>query len=507
METIELKLDYEIVGSYKRLSYKLWYAIAEFVDNSTQAYFNYKEILDKLFQVNNDSLTVFIVYGNDDDGEFIKIIDNSIGMSQEELQRSVTIGKPPEVTTGRSRYGLGMKTAACWMGDYWEVCSKKLGENTECTVLFDVNEVASGNKDLPILKKDAKQDEHYTIITIKKLHKRLHPRSAGKTKDFLRSMYRRDFESYDFKLFWQGERLTWVGFDNRLLKNKDGGLVKRPFEFTINNKKVFGWAGVFETGSRADAGFSLIQANRVIKGWPDAYRPSKLFGYQEGGINDLVNQRLVGEIILDEFDVSQTKDEIIYNDDEEEILDNLLFEEFADFKKKASEYRKSTADERQPTDIQNEIAIKEFHDELASSEFIDIVKETSLPPEELIKETNKKIREQIEEKQKPTINIKIDAVEVKLYIVEDMSPYDPYVIIEATANKDQVIVIVNKSHPHWIQLNGAEGILNYLRHCTYDGVAEWKAYNRTGKIDPDTVKLIKDGLLRLPFEIEKHQST
>ncbi len=65
-----------------------------------------------------------------------------------------------------------------------------------------------------------------------------------------------------------------------------------------------------------------------------------------------------------------------------------------------------------------------------------------------------------------------------------------------------VVVIVNKAHPHWKHLTGTESILNFLRHCTYDGVSEWKAYFKAGRIDPDTVKLIKDNLLRVPFEMK-----
>jgi hypothetical protein len=48
--------------------------------------------------------------------------------------------------------------------------------------------------------------------------------------------------------------------------------------------------------------------------------------------------------------------------------------------------------------------------------------------------------------------------------------------------------------------------LNFLRHCTYDGVAEWKAYFKAGRIDPDTIKMIKDNLLRVPFEIELNKT-
>jgi hypothetical protein len=82
-----------------------------------------------------------------------------------------------------------------------------------------------------------------------------------------------------------------------------------------------------------------------------------------------------------------------------------------------------------------------------------------------------------------------------------MSPNDPYVIIESTKSETSVIVIINLAHPHWNQLTNNESILNFIRHCTYDGVAESKAYFTTHKIEPDTVKLIKDNLLRIPMTL------
>src|SRR4030042_223180 len=55
-----------------------------------------------------------------------------------------------------------------------------------------------------------------------------------------------------------------------------------------------------------------------------------------------------------------------------------------------------------------------------------------------------------------------------------------------------LIVVVNAAHPHWAQLKASEGVLNYLRHSTYDGVAEWQAVSRASRIDPDTTKILKD---------------
>jgi hypothetical protein len=45
-------------------------------------------------------------------------------------------------------------------------------------------------------------------------------------------------------------------------------------------------------------------------------------------------------------------------------------------------------------------------------------------------------------------------------------------------------------------------MLNYLRQCTYDAIAEWRARHKADDLDPDTIKLLKDDLMRLPSQIE-----
>jgi hypothetical protein len=69
------------------------------------------------------------------------------------------------------------------------------------------------------------------------------------------------------------------------------------------------------------------------------------------------------------------------------------------------------------------------------------------------------------------------------------------------SGKESVIILLNMSHPHWSELTKEESILNFIRHCAYDGVAEWKTCFKLGKIEPDTVKLIKDQLLRSTFDM------
>lgn len=501
---IKLVLGPEIISSYKRLSYTVWHALAEFVDNSTQAYFNNKTILDERYKIENSVLTVEVSYGKDKKGNFLRIKDNSIGMSHKELKTAVIVGKPPQNNSGRSKYGLGLKTGACWFGDWWTVKTKKLNEDFEHQITVDVEGIAKGNLNLKHRKTKSDKQNHYTIIEIRKLHRKFANKTTAKVKDYLRSIYRIDISTKKLKLVWSNHELRW-NYDElykRLLIGMDQNPVKREFEFTIGKKKVTGWAGVLEKGSRKSAGFSIIQSDRVIKGWPESYRPETIYGPQIGGSNDLVNQRLVGEIVLEGFEISHTKDEILFDDGEQEKLEYKLANLLADIRQTALSYRKYDNDERlSDFEKEKDAAVTQFNAELNSNEVKDFIRTYEVPSSEYTTKINSALKESIVNRFPPTINATIDNLVISVYLVKDMSPNDPYLIIESTKNKDSVTVIINVTHPYWNELTNQQSIVNFIRHCVYDGVSEWKAYFKTKKIEPDTIKQIKDNLLRIPLNL------
>lgn len=501
---MDFQLGPEIITSYKRLSYTPWYALAEFIDNSTQSYFNEEQLLKPVLESEGKKLRVIILTGEDQNGSYLKIEDNSIGMSEEELKLAVIVGKPKK-PGGRSKYGIGMKTAACWFGNFWTVRTKKYGEEFEEMITINVDKIASGDLDLDHKKTLKSKEEHYTIIEIRNINHKIVRRTSGKVKEYLRSMYRKDFENYGLELFFQNVKLEWDYnvIRERLLKTPDRNKVEHKFKFDIGDKEVKGWAGVMEKGSRRDAGFTILQSNRVIIGYPDSYRPETIFG-QEGGSNDLVNQRLVGEIELDGFEVSHTKDEILFEDEERDELEAKLFDELAGLRKIALTYRKYQADERS-TSYENELmALNEFETEINSDEFADLLYNYDIPSSVLIEESNNAVLLAVTKKIEPSLKAKINEVTVYIYISDTMSPNDPYVIIDSVKTKESIYILVNKNHPHWMQLKTKESVLNFIRHCVYDAVAEWKTYFKIGKIEPNTVKDFKDKLLRIPFEIESH---
>lgn len=500
-DQLKFRLGLDTITSYKRLAYTPWHALAEFVDNSTQSYFNNEHGLKRAFKREGAGLRVDVGY--DRDPGVIRVTDNAMGMDRDELDYALEVGNRPANQSGRSKYGMGLKTAACWLGNKWTIRTKKLGEAVEIRVEVDVAEIAAGNQELPTREvADQDPESHYTVVEITDLNRPLYGRQHQKIRDFLGSMYRQDLRDGILDLRFTGEKLEWDFPDELFLQTRDGSRYKKDFSFEIDGKAVTGWIGVLERGSRAKAGFSILHAGRVVKGWPDAWRPSSIYGQIQGS-NDVINQRVVGEIVLDPFHVTHTKDDILWFGDELDQVETKLKAETADYVGVARDYRKGGRTGDGPTEIEVKTAIEEFQAELTSAELADLVTVKDVLPPDAVRESVETILEAVSGEE-PDFSATHNTLVVRGYTADDMSPLDPYVIADSTSG-DAVTVIVNMRHPHIRDLVGTEGMLNYLRHCTYDALAEWKARQLTADLDPDTVKILKDALLRVAMEIEMHE--
>jgi hypothetical protein len=501
---ISIEIGLNAIASYRRMDYEIWYALAEFIDNSTQSYLDHKVQLDTAYEQDGEGLEVRITYDRHGSEPLLRIVDNAMGMDYGELQHALKIANPPANPNGRCRYGMGMKTASCWIGNRWTVTTKKLGETQEYTVEVDVKKVEAGDPTLKTtVRASQKLESHYTRIEIVDHNREFKGRTIGKIKDYLKSMYRQDFRRGALTLLYNDEQLTWEEFSERLRKNHAGEPYLKEFSFVVAGKTVNGWAGILDKGARADTGFSILHADRVVKGWPDAWRPERIFGLNR---NDLLNQRLLGEIHLDEFEVTHTKDNIQWYGDDEEKVEQELEKEIANLISVARKPWKDQPDVRRPSEGEIDLAIAGLREELLSPEMIDKITITVLPPEDDVKESLRRIADPVKAHRLPDIQVKLDKLEVWVYIVgSDFGPLDPYVVCESGTN-DKVIVIINMQHPHVSHIEGEQGLINYFRDCVYDAVAEWQAQRLRARLDPNTIKMLKDQLLRVSFQMEQHAS-
>src|SRR5262249_28303254 len=101
-------------------------------------------------------------------------------------------------------------------------------------------------------------------------------------------------------------------------KNGDAKFWHKAIEFDFGEGlSVHGFAALREPASTARAGFALFRRGRLIQGSGDeGYRPAHVFGQS----NSYRYQRLFGELHLEGFEVSHTKDGFRWDENEQPFL-------------------------------------------------------------------------------------------------------------------------------------------------------------------------------------------
>ncbi|MDD4156903.1 MAG: ATP-binding protein [Candidatus Cloacimonetes bacterium] len=371
-----------VYSTYKRLSYQPWTAIAEFVDNSTQSFYDNKE---RLFQTKYyKKLIIEIEYIEDEiNGDSLVIKDNAYGMEWDDFERAVILDRPPRNTNGRNEFGMGLKTAACWFGNWWSVESTQLNSPRKYYAEMDIDILEKyKNEEIEVIEEPESPKQHYTIITIKKLNKKIKgARTKAKVKELLSSLYRVDLRSglIEITVTYNGNssKLSFVEPQVYEESFSDGTIKrwKQPVNFFIeadgNRFNVNGFIAIRSPGSLRDAGFTLIRRGRVIIGGPECnYRPHELFG----DINSFPYQRLYGELHMDNWKVTQAKDDFDWhNSGLEETFISKLLEFTKEYKTKAEQIRV-----REKV-VTNDI-IKKVSDDLRIPGLIDNLKIEVLDP-------------------------------------------------------------------------------------------------------------------------------
>ena len=466
---------------FKRLKYTPWHAVAEFVDNSTQSFLDHREVLTA-HSPTAARLTVVIEYDGSGGGR-LTIHDNAMGMSEEELARALTIGQPPPNRANRSQYGLGLKTAATWFGDRWTVRTKRLGSPKGFEFIFDVDEVAAGQP-IDVEPYAADVAEHYTQVEISRLNRRLYSKTQESVGKRLQTMYQKDIQEGWLDLIWMG-RVLGVEDAPRFAEGDDGSPLARSFQFVVGGRPVNGWAGVLHEGSRSKAGFAVLHAKRVIRTAPDAWKPAAIFG--EGGRNDLINQRLVGEVELDAFPVSHTKDDIVWTGEQEQEVELALRDQIADLISAARALRKKiTTGPPPPTDIRR--AALALQVSVSSSALAT----EWLSPEDATDTMRTALVASVMDRA-PDFTAAVDGFSITGFVDLALTALDPYLVFDRRGKR--LSVVINLQHPYASSLRG-EALIVHAEHCAFDALAHWRVQSNSGTSD-HTEDVFKDSLLRI----------
>jgi hypothetical protein len=369
---INIRPTTSVYATYQRLSYKPWFAIAEFVDNSTQSYMDHRDELLAVYQQSGGRLRVEVEY--DDESHTLTVFDNAFGMEIDDFTRALVLDSPPAKRHGRSEFGMGLKTAASWFGKIWRVETTRLGSDRKLAATIDVEQLARNRAEtVPVEETPADPREHYTRITVSRVLHPVRTRTSGRVRDQLGSMYRQDLRSGEIEILWNGLPVSFE--DPPILEETlpDGTprCWRKDVAFEVPRPNggaplpVCGWIGIRDPGKQRDAGLVLLRRNRVIIGGPDeGYRPAEVFGQP----NSFRYQRLIGELHMDDWPVTQAKDDFDWADGlEDAFIERLqaICKEYGDY---AESYR-SGRGTRPVTQSQMEAASERTRELFSNQQF------------------------------------------------------------------------------------------------------------------------------------------
>lgn len=528
---IPIRPTSSIYATYRRLSYKPWFAVAEFVDNSTQSYFNNSELLKEVFKKEGiDQLQIEINY--DPVENTLEIVDNAYGMEHADFFRAVILDSPPPNRSGRSEYGMGLKTAACWFGAKWTVESTQLGSTKIYSATIDVRQLAESRADsITGFTTPTSTSTHFTKVKIYDLYHPLRSSTVTRIKEQLGSMYRQDIRSKEIIFRWNGTPITFEEQPILVTTNNEGTKVwKQEVEFTVPWEEVGislpvrGWIGIRKVGKQRDAGFVLLRRGRVIQGGPgEGYRPAEVFGAP----NMFRSQRLIGELCLDEWPVTQAKDQFDWSNGLEDAFIEKLAEvckEYGDF---ADSYR-APAEPKIFTPNEMDSVTKPIREIIARQEFGNWLKEELKQSEKELTAQQKQSQQKRSEPEKEN-NGQKDTVELKdiqkvskgpiIYSLNlDASSWilrlhwqsqltDAHWLQISHISEQEIDIYLNTAHPFVTPYIQDRNILEFFQKLIVAFVIAEKmalSISHDGRVSPADFRILMNKILKRTAELEVH---
>lgn len=331
------------MGMYRLLknqNYSASYALAEFIDNSIQAHLDSKQ---------GDLLTVKVkIYSKDsidpNKRRSIVISDNGPGISEDRLEKAFKPASDPS-NVGLSEFGIGMKGAAIWFTNKWELITSPKNQKKSFKGIFNLDELMKLGADEINLEEFPNESEiNGTKIILHNVS------DEFCSMDFYEQLQVDLIEFYEkfiigdkpkliLQIFYNDTAKTLSHDPGNLLKALNFPLVKNikgnyyaigpkinwqyPLDFKFGGYRIKGFICLLDEGSYKNPGLKLIRFGRVIKGTTNyPYKPELIYKTK----NKYGSQRIHGELILDNQPVSYTKDQFNFN--EKLFLTTILAQPF-----------------------------------------------------------------------------------------------------------------------------------------------------------------------------------
>lgn len=417
---IDIQPDVSALRMFRSMSFTPWFALGEFVDNSITSAMKFRE---ELVALNGPDYRLRVKIDFPPGEDLLIIEDNAAGISRQEMQRALRMGKAPQdISVGLSRHGVGMKAAAFWWGARLEILTYPIGEEHGWKTTVDISEEGDMATHVHVEAISSRKAGPGTLVRVSGLwQKTPQKRTKGAIKSYLPSIYRAFLgggtgdSELTCEITYEGERLSYA--NPPLLQapfwpstkgpesDKPSVLWRADFDTTLSSgKRVNGWYGILETMQRDKAGFFLHYRGKGIagvvpvltdeggkgheaEGAKDAiarasYKPRVIFG-QVGGYLD---QSFIGEFDVSDFGKTISTDFPLWSPEEEEefvaqLLEHMTQGPNGSFRTMASSYRRRQGKVSKETQDEISTAGKLEGERIqgALSNFVEHVEVTDLP--------------------------------------------------------------------------------------------------------------------------------
>ena len=336
MFTVNVSPDMAMYTLLISQGYDPSFALCEFIDNAIHAHNGISK--DKFTPLHIKVMFYSNQSSDPASKNIIVIEDDGPGISEETLKLALKPAKRPS-NKGLSEFGIGMKAAAVWFADEWTLDTWPKGEKTHLRTTFNLVKLLEKGKDTIDVKTLKEGDgKHGTKITLKLLRRDIRQDSYEYICKNISEIYQRYISGknpqVNITVYFNGTPNS-IEFTNHpvpaLVSPKHIKKASKTYslgesiewktdvDFKFNDHQVSGLIYLREVGSYPNnPGLVLFRHNRVICGITQKkYIPLDLYKTS----NKARAMRVYGELDLDDYPVSYTKDRFTFDD--KEFIDAL----------------------------------------------------------------------------------------------------------------------------------------------------------------------------------------
>lgn len=304
---VDITPDVSLLKKSGEVNYRIPDALAELADNAVDA------------RIPGSKLHIEVTTGQKNKKSFVSIVDDGTGMSSEALAAAMVMGRSGKGGKGGTtigEFGFGLKTACSNLGAVFEIVTATEDSDNAWRLRYDESKFISGGKWEIEIESIEKPFEHGTRINIGELKVNLYPGVKNSILEKFGKIFKHFISANEVEMLVNNTEV--VPFVRDTIKDYDTEIA-----FEINGKPVTGWASLATKGSgRGQYGFDLIRHNRVVVEHVKlGFKPSS------------TTSRLVGELHLNDFSVTNNKTAFRDDTDDMKQLHDKMEEVLSDLKR------------------------------------------------------------------------------------------------------------------------------------------------------------------------------